>query len=51
MLTALLVVNWKTLFDEPGRSSFLPWVVPTLVGAPLIALAVRDMMRPESQHQ
>lgn len=41
MLTALLVVNWQALAGEPGRSAFWPWVMPTLLGSPLIAWAAR----------
>lgn len=43
MVTALLVVNWQTLFDEPGRSSFLAWAIPTLVGTPIIAWVTREV--------
>lgn len=45
MVTALLVVNWQTLFDEPGRSSFWPWAIPTLIGTPLIAWLVHEVAR------
>lgn len=41
LVTALLVVNWQTLAGEPGRSAFWPWVIPTLLGSPLIAWAAR----------
>jgi len=47
MLTALLVVNWSTLFDEPGRHSLWPWIIPTLGGTPLIAWAARRVTRTE----
>lgn len=43
MVTALLVVNWQTLFDEPGRSSFWAWAIPTLVGTPIIAWVTREV--------
>ena len=46
MVTALFVVNWQAVFGEPGRFSFWPWVIPALVGTPLIAFVVRDIMRP-----
>ena len=36
LLTAVLVVNWATLTGTPGRASPWPWIVPTLVGAPII---------------
>jgi hypothetical protein len=45
MVTALFVVNWQAVFGEPGRVSFWPWAIPTLVGTPLIAFVVRDIMR------
>jgi hypothetical protein len=47
MVTALLVVNWLAVSGEAGRSAFWPWVIPTLLGAPLIAWAVRrtDIIR------
>ncbi len=37
MVTALLVVNWQTFTGRPGRSSLWPWLLPTLVGSPMIA--------------
>jgi uncharacterized membrane protein len=43
MATALLVVNL-------GRSSFWAWVLPTLVGTPLIAWAVRRISRFSRQY-
>ena len=43
MITALLVVNWQVLFDQPGRASFWPWLIPTLVGSPLIAWLGREI--------
>ena len=44
ILTALLVVNWSALFDEP---SLWPWTIPTLGGTPLIAWAARRVTRTE----
>jgi len=37
MVTALLVVNWQTFTGQPGRSSLWPWLLPTLIGSPIIA--------------
>jgi hypothetical protein len=37
MVTALLVVNWETLFGSPGVRSPWAWALPTLVGSPIIA--------------
>lgn len=45
MVTALLVVNWQTLFNAPGRDALWPWLIPTLVGSPLIAWAARRASR------
>ncbi|HEX2129071.1 MAG TPA: hypothetical protein VHF58_07630 [Solirubrobacterales bacterium] len=44
MTTALLVVNWEDLTGQSGLASMLPWFLPTIVGAPLIALTVREVM-------
>jgi len=37
MLTAILVVNWQLLTGTSGRSSPWAWILPTLVGSPIIA--------------
>jgi len=37
MVTALLVVNWKSITGAPGISSPWAWALPTMVGSPLIA--------------
>lgn len=37
MITALLVVNWRTLTGHPGFESVWPWILPTLVGTPIIS--------------
>lgn len=50
MTTALLVVNWENLTGTAGRESPLPWVLPTLIGTPLIswlALEVAAGRRPK----
>lgn len=36
MTSATLVVNWENLTGTVGRESPLPWLLPTLVGTPLI---------------
>jgi hypothetical protein len=43
MMTALFVVNWEAVFDEPGRLSFWAWALPTLVGTPIIAWVTREV--------
>lgn len=43
LVTALFVVNWETVFGEPGRTSFWAWAFPTLVGTPMIAWLVREI--------
>ena len=51
MITALLVVNWRTFTGTPGRSSPWAWALPTLVGSPIIAWVayqVRLGKRPKS---
>lgn len=37
MVTALLVVNWQLFTGVSGRATLWPWVLPTLVGTPIIA--------------
>lgn len=44
-VAALLVVNWRTLTGVPGRTSLLPWLLPTLLGSPLIAWIVAEVGR------
>ena len=36
MTSALLVVNWDNITGTTGRESFLPWILPTLVGTPIL---------------
>ena len=50
MVTAILVVNWQLLTGTRGRSSPWAWILPTLVGSPLIAwvnVQVRRGRRPK----
>lgn len=50
MLTAILVVNWQLLTGTRGRSSPWAWILPTLVGSPIIAwvnVQVRRGRRPK----
>jgi hypothetical protein len=44
MTTALLVVNWEGITGDSGLASILPWFLPTLVGTPLIAVTIREVM-------
>lgn len=37
MVTAVLVVNWSSLTGTRGFASPWPWILPTLVGSPIIA--------------
>ena len=51
MLTAVLVVNWRMLTGTPGRGSPWPWLLPTLLGSPIIAwvnVQIRRGRRPKS---
>ena len=50
MVTALLVVNWQAIFGEPGLSSVWPWVIPTLLGTPLIAWTRRRVSQLSRQY-
>jgi hypothetical protein len=43
MTTALLVVNWETLTGTRGVSSPWAWILPTVVGSPLIAWVTREV--------
>ena len=36
MVSALLTVNWEALTGTAGTSSFLPFVLPSIVGSPII---------------
>ncbi len=44
LTTALLVVNWEGLTGGSGLASILSWLLPTIVGTPLIALTLREVM-------
>lgn len=37
MMTAILVVNWRLLTGTSGMSSPWAWLLPTVVGSPIIA--------------
>lgn len=43
MVTALLVVNWQRLTGEPGVNSPWAWLLPTVVGSPIIAWVQRQV--------
>ncbi len=43
MVTALLVVNWRLLTGDPGTTSPWAWVLPTVVGSPIIAWVTREV--------
>ena len=50
MLSAVLVVNWQLLTGTSGRASPWAWIIPTVVGSPLIAwvnVQVRRGRRPK----
>jgi hypothetical protein len=49
LVTAVLVVNWGTLTGTPGRATLWPWVLPTIIGTPIITFVnvqVRRGRRP-----
>jgi uncharacterized membrane protein len=37
MVTAILVVNWQLFTGTSGRSSLWAWLLPTVLGSPIIA--------------
>jgi hypothetical protein len=45
MVTALLVVNWRLVAGVPGRSSLWPWLLPTLLGTPIIVWLNTEIRR------
>lgn len=50
MLTAVLVVNWQMLTGTRGILSPWPWILPTLVGSPILSwvnFQVRRGRRPK----
>ncbi len=45
MVTALLVVTWRTFTGTPGRTTLWPWLLPALAGTPLIAWVTYEIAR------
>ena len=45
LVTAVLVVNWLTLFGTRGIHSPLAWVLPTVLGSPIIGFVVARTQR------
>ena len=43
MVTAALVVNWQRLTGEPGVTSLWAWLLPTVIGTPIIAWVQRQV--------
>ena len=43
MLTAFLVVNWESITGTSGISSPWAWILPTIIGSPLIAWIQREV--------
>lgn len=43
MVTAVLVVNWPTFTGMRGTVSLWAWVLPTVVGTPIIAWVSREV--------
>jgi hypothetical protein len=43
MVSAFMVVNWEALTGTPGFRSPLPWVLPTIVGSPIIAWVISQV--------
>lgn len=51
LATALLVVNWRTLFGTEGISSPWAWALPTMVGTPMISVVVAWTRRSAAQNE
>jgi hypothetical protein len=45
MTTALLVVNTQGLADSGGFLAIVPWLLPTLIGTPLIAYTIGQVVQ------
>jgi hypothetical protein len=43
MVTAVLVVNWHRLTGEPGITSPWAWILPTVIGSPILAWLQRQV--------
>lgn len=43
MVTAVLIVNWEAMTGTRGVVSPWAWILPTLVGTPLIAWLTREV--------
>jgi hypothetical protein len=44
IVTAVLVVNWKRLPGSGGKDSVWSWLLPTLVGTPVIIWLAREVV-------
>jgi hypothetical protein len=44
-VTAFMVFNANRLIGIPQNVRFIPWILPTLVGSPLIAISIRRYMK------
>lgn len=53
LVTAVLVVNWQTMFGTRGLGNLWAWVLPTLIGSPMIGFVIarkqRNAMRNEKK--
>ena len=45
LVTAVLVVNWQTVFGAPGLASPFAWVLPTIIGSPVIGAVIAKRQR------
>ena len=43
MVTAVLVVNWQRLTGDSGLTSPWAWILPTVIGSPIIAWVQRQV--------
>lgn len=40
LVTAVLVVNWRIVFGAPGIASPAAWILPTVIGSPIIGFVI-----------
>jgi hypothetical protein len=45
MVSAVLTVNWEALTGTKGTSSVLPFILPTIVGTPIIAYVIGQVLQ------
>ena len=51
LITAFLIVNWEFLTGEVGLYSVWAWIIPTLVGTPIIMWVQREIALGRRPHR